>query len=281
MTINTQNSFLISSLLHFLCIVIFIAIPKPDYSIEKQVIDISFLLSNIENEIQSNKKLEENPVIKGRADLIKPEKKIEYKTIQHITAATHEKILSESEKRKETNQQEQKGQLEEKVHNPVTETVRRPVEEENRISGLPASQSSDVSLPSTQKGYDSYGSTAGVKSDVYRTISAQKDIATTAYTISDFDDFDLSAIIRSFINKIESVKQYPYIARKKGIEGTVILYVHLSKTGELKEVVLKSSSGYEILDKSAIELIKRVTPFRHSYHNDLKIEIPISYRLKR
>ncbi|MCX8069387.1 MAG: energy transducer TonB [Thermodesulfovibrionales bacterium] len=90
---------------------------------------------------------------------------------------------------------------------------------------------------------------------------------------------DKSAIIGAFINKVESAKQYPYIARRKGMEGTVIVLVHLSKTGELIDIALKKSSGHDILDSSAIELLKKVCPFRHNYYEDLKIEIPITYNL--
>jgi len=92
---------------------------------------------------------------------------------------------------------------------------------------------------------------------------------------------DKSAIIRAFGDKIESMKHYPYIARRRGIEGAVIMLVHLDKTGDLKDAVVKKSSGYEILDISAVELIKKASPFSHGYNVELKIEIPITYKLLR
>lgn len=269
MTINTQNSFLISSLLHLLFISVFIAIPKPDYSIVKQVIDISFLFSSIENETQPNKKQEEKPIIKSKAYQMKTENAIEPKTIQDIKESTHEKILSEPEKKKDINQQEQM------VHSPMAERVETPGYQASELS---ASQTADITSLPYLRSSDSYASSVRVKSDAYEKISVFKDIAATTNAGVDVDK---SAIISSFINKVESIKHYPYIARRKGIEGTVLVSVHLNKDGELINLSLKKSSGYDILDISAMELLKKVIPFKHGYPKDLKIEIPITYKLTR
>ncbi|GEM_PF-3488475 len=241
MTINAQNSFLISLFLHLLFIAVFIATPKSEYKVN-QLIDISFLFPNIENEPQTNKKAEDKPVLKS------PEYKVEpMKTEMPIQPKTTEPKTLQNTK------------------SSTVETVEMPVE-----------------VPS------SFTSAGGVKSDPYAEPSASavsNSAVTSAHTMHVAMQVrtavDKSAIISSFANKIESLKHYPYIARRRGIEGTVIVFVHLNKTGELMNIALKASSGYEILDMSTLELIKKATPFRHGYHSDLKIEIPVSYRLMR
>jgi len=90
---------------------------------------------------------------------------------------------------------------------------------------------------------------------------------------------DIALLITSFISKIESSKHYPYIARKRGIEGTVKVSVKLNELGELTSISIKKSSGYEILDSSALSLIKKVCPFRHNAGRDISFVIPITYRL--
>ena len=93
------------------------------------------------------------------------------------------------------------------------------------------------------------------------------------------ESLDISLLITSFINKIESSKHYPYIARKRGIEGTVNVFVKLNELGELTSISIKKSSGYEILDSSALSIIKKVCPFRHNAGRDISFVIPITYRL--
>lgn len=90
----------------------------------------------------------------------------------------------------------------------------------------------------------------------------------------------LKDVISSFVRRIEELKFYPHLARRKGLEGVVLVSVHLSRDGDLLNVSLLSSSGFEILDRSAIELVRRATPFRHDFDGEVKFELPIRYELK-
>ncbi len=76
---------------------------------------------------------------------------------------------------------------------------------------------------------------------------------------------------------------YPAYAREAGFQGTMKLSLHLSYLGELLNVVVKSSSGYKVLDDNAIYVAKTVAfypPFPSSLaQKDLWIDVPIAYRL--
>ncbi len=50
--------------------------------------------------------------------------------------------------------------------------------------------------------------------------------------------------------------KYPWVCRKRGQEGIVSLKVKTDEKGRVKEVIVHKSSGYERLDKSALETIK-------------------------
>lgn len=52
---------------------------------------------------------------------------------------------------------------------------------------------------------------------------------------------------------------YPFLARKMGYEGTVILDIEVLADGRVGEVKIVESSGYELLDRAAIEAVKRWT----------------------
>jgi protein TonB len=47
------------------------------------------------------------------------------------------------------------------------------------------------------------------------------------------------------------VPEYPDIARRAGVEGTVVLWVHVDKNGQVRDVQLFQSSGVSSLDQAA------------------------------
>lgn len=52
--------------------------------------------------------------------------------------------------------------------------------------------------------------------------------------------------------------EYPAAAMKDRLEGEVIAKILISKSGNVKRVVLESSSGFEILDTATINYIKKL-----------------------
>lgn len=50
--------------------------------------------------------------------------------------------------------------------------------------------------------------------------------------------------------------EYPNMARRKGEQGKVLLKVLVSAQGNAEKVLLEKGSGYELLDKSAIDVVK-------------------------
>lgn len=52
-------------------------------------------------------------------------------------------------------------------------------------------------------------------------------------------------------------KRYPAIARRRGWEGTVLLKVQLSAEGASEHVAVERSSGHEILDEAAVDMVKK------------------------
>jgi len=69
---------------------------------------------------------------------------------------------------------------------------------------------------------------------------------------------------------------YPKLAIKKGYEGTLKLKITISKNGSVKDVLIKESTGYNILDKSGIDAAKNSKFYPLSKETKLDIE----YRLE-
>lgn len=76
--------------------------------------------------------------------------------------------------------------------------------------------------------------------------------------------------------------EYPIFARKMGYEGRVVLAARVSAEGLPLRVVIKVSSGYDSLDRAALEAVRQWT-FHPGRHNGVPIEaevdIPFVFRL--
>lgn len=76
---------------------------------------------------------------------------------------------------------------------------------------------------------------------------------------------------------------YPREARKKGYEGEVLLRVEVLSNGQVGQIEVKSSSGYESLDRSAITAVKqwKFIPAKKG-ENPIPfwVSIPIKFQLR-
>jgi TonB family protein len=76
---------------------------------------------------------------------------------------------------------------------------------------------------------------------------------------------------------------YPLEARNKGYQGRVLLKVEVLPDGRVGEIELKESSGYEVLDQSALATVKkwRFIPARKGKVTiSCWVNIPITFQLK-
>jgi TonB family protein len=86
-------------------------------------------------------------------------------------------------------------------------------------------------------------------------------------------DAGLYAFIRS---SIEKAKNYPLLARERGIEGTVVVSFRINGKGFPQGVKILKSSGYQILDEEVPKMLKKASPFPEL---NGEILIPISFKL--
>lgn len=70
------------------------------------------------------------------------------------------------------------------------------------------------------------------------------------------DDF-----LNRIVSQIEKAKNYPMIARRRGMQGEVVCRFIITRDGRLKEAVVLSASPYTVLDRAAIDAIKRAAPY--------------------
>jgi len=77
--------------------------------------------------------------------------------------------------------------------------------------------------------------------------------------------------------------EYPRIARRRGLEGTVIIKVLVDNNGGAVKTIVAATSGYAVLDKAAQKNV-RSWVFRPGTINGRKqamwVEVPIKFQLK-
>ena len=76
---------------------------------------------------------------------------------------------------------------------------------------------------------------------------------------------------------------YPQEARRKGYEGEVILKVEVLSNGRVGQVEVKKSSGYELLDRSALATVKQwkfIPAKKGEAQIPLWVNIPIKFQLQ-
>jgi len=85
-------------------------------------------------------------------------------------------------------------------------------------------------------------------------------------------------------NLIEAKKIYPALAKKREIEGVVIISMCIKKNGELYKHQIFKSSGQEILDGAAFRLIMQFKSFKslpESISKDeIEVKLPIAFELE-
>jgi len=77
---------------------------------------------------------------------------------------------------------------------------------------------------------------------------------------------------------------YPRIARESGWEGTVLVRVAVQPDGSPGLIKVRKSSGHEVLDKAAIEAVKK-WKFSPAKDGNIPVrsvvEIPINFDLRK
>lgn len=77
--------------------------------------------------------------------------------------------------------------------------------------------------------------------------------------------------------------EYPWLARKRGWQGRVTLSLRVHENGDLSDWAVSRTSGYAVLDRSALDCARRITRLpgaaRWLEGRSLQLMIPVQYRL--
>ncbi len=93
----------------------------------------------------------------------------------------------------------------------------------------------------------------------------------------------LKAYLREVYRRLAAHKDYPPMARRQHQQGVVMLRFTISASGQVDGSGISRSSGYNLLDRAALETLKKVgrfPPFPTGLtRSQLTIEVPLAFRL--
>ena len=90
----------------------------------------------------------------------------------------------------------------------------------------------------------------------------------------------IGSISSRFASRVESNKEYPYMAMKRNQQGVVTVYATISAGGSLLDSGIAGSSGVSSLDKAALAAVRSSCPFEHGAVDTITITVPIHFYLQ-
>jgi len=136
-----------------------------------------------------------------------------------------------------------------------------------------------ISLPATPPAAKAQTPATQPQPQNHKTAAAA-DNAAAVITQADSINREYGARVRELIDR---QKEYPLMARRSGVEGTVYIKFVIGRDGSLKKAEVSRSSGRRILDRAAINAVSAVRRFpavpASMEGPELNFELPLTYKI--
>ncbi|NOZ37338.1 MAG: energy transducer TonB [Gammaproteobacteria bacterium] len=94
---------------------------------------------------------------------------------------------------------------------------------------------------------------------------------------------NLSQVISRLQQDLKQYFYYPRLARRKNIQGAVILGFAINRLGEINNIRIVKSSGFAVLDIAAEDALRQLDQLHweqgYLQRNNQHIELPVIYQL--
>ena len=79
--------------------------------------------------------------------------------------------------------------------------------------------------------------------------------------------------------KIRGGVQYPARAKKRNLQGRVVISVTIDAEGRIAALAVTKSSGHKILDRAVLKAVRETAPFSSPPDGPVTVIVPIQFRL--
>jgi protein TonB len=85
---------------------------------------------------------------------------------------------------------------------------------------------------------------------------------------------------RTIMESLQSARKYPGLARRRGIEGTVIVSFTIAEDGSMLEISIDKSSGHRILDHATLDVLREAFPMPPPPLGEERFRLTFRYALE-
>lgn len=95
---------------------------------------------------------------------------------------------------------------------------------------------------------------------------------------------NMSNYMGRIASRLHRQKRYPRAARRKKIQGTVVVSFTIRRNGSVAGVRLARRSGHAVLDQEVLSMVRRASPFppfpANAGRNAITVTVPVSFRAR-
>lgn len=134
--------------------------------------------------------------------------------------------------------------------------------QDTRINQDPRSKPEDVTriALALEKGSDA---TLPLPEEQQATLKIHNDDPRQLVVSADTEQSDVAQYLDDWKRRVEAVgdEYFPQLGGLDGLSGSPTLEVSISASGDLADVVIRTSSGSPVVDKAALDILRRASPF--------------------
>jgi TonB family protein len=153
-----------------------------------------------------------------------------------------------------------------------------PAEPTSPVAGEPVASASVTALASSSSLGTASGSSPGTAAGARVGTSSTRAASTAASVLA-----SRTLYLRRLTARIRQYRQYPYLARRQGLEGTVCLRIQLGARGQLMALRVTCGGASAPLVEAAKTAVIEAAPFEPlpaDLGTSLAVEVPIVFRLE-
>jgi protein TonB len=79
--------------------------------------------------------------------------------------------------------------------------------------------------------------------------------------------------------KIRQHEEYPPLAKRRHWEGTTVVQLRFTAEGQVADISVAEKSGHEILDQTAVKMVRSAAPLPSPPEGLRTVLVPIKFRL--
>ena len=104
---------------------------------------------------------------------------------------------------------------------------------------------------------------AALSAEIKRKLEVRAERPRRKFISASTKEYKYAAYMEAWRAKVERIGNlnYPEEARRRGLTGNLILDVALNPDGSINEIIVRRSSGHQLLDDAAIRIVKLAAPF--------------------